>query len=83
MTNSNKETPQEAEVAKASDIEQKIGHGGNMRDAGAGADMPPTTASDVIGSSGHIPRLEEINPAALDEHSGSSGADADRKAAGS
>lgn len=74
-------TPDEKKWAEASDIEQKLGHGGNMRDAGEGAEAAPATASDPVGSSGHVPRLEEINPEALNHHSASSGADADRLAA--
>lgn len=71
----------EAEAGEASDIEQRVGHGGNMRDGGAGIDMPPARPSDPIGGSGHIPRLDEIRPSSTHEISGSPGADADRRGA--
>jgi hypothetical protein len=41
------------------------GHGGNMRDAGPGAELPPNQADAPLGSSGHIKRLEEVAPDAL------------------
>ena len=72
-------TNEASRAAEASDIEQKLGHGGNMRDSGPGAELPPNEADDPLGSSGHIKRLEEVAPDALKEHSGSPGADADRQ----
>lgn len=66
------------EVAKASDIEQRSGHGGNLRDAGPGAEAPMPKL--VVGSSAHIPRREEVAPADADVQSASPGADADRAA---
>lgn len=69
----------ESPAAEASDIEQQHGHGGNMRDAGPGAELPPNQADDPLGSSGHIKRLEEVAPDALNEQSGSPGADMDRQ----
>lgn len=76
-------TPQERTAGKASDVEQAVGHGGNLRDGAAPTDAPQPDESQVAGSSGHVPQLEEVNPAAFTERSGSSGADADRNAAGS
>lgn len=70
----------DAETAAASDIEQRLGHGGNLRDGGQGAEAPRPRATDPVGGSGHVPQLEEINPGALDESTGSAGADADRRA---
>lgn len=72
-------TTETSRAAEASDIEQKLGHGGNMRDAGPGAELPPNQADDPLGSSGHIKRLEEVAPDAGKEHPGSPGADADRQ----
>lgn len=69
------------EAGEASDIEHRLGHGGNMRDAGPGAEEPKPKASDVLGGSGHVPQLEEIKPEASQTHTGSAGADADRLAA--
>lgn len=45
----------EQEVAEASDIEQRLGHGGNARDAGAGAERTLGQLENVAGSSGHVP----------------------------
>jgi hypothetical protein len=74
-------TPESAaeEAAKASDIEQRSGHGGNLRDGGAGAEEP--MPRPVVGSSAHIPRREEVAPLAADDRTASPGADADRNAA--
>lgn len=71
--------PSEAdEAAQASDIEQRSGHGGNLRDAGPGAEAP--MRKPVVGSSAHIPRREEVIPEGADDQSASPGADADRAA---
>jgi hypothetical protein len=50
-------------------------------DAEGGVKLPDSAPSDKVGGSGHIPRLDEIAPGALEPHSGSSGADADRQMA--
>ncbi len=73
--------PNENSPEKASDLEQELGPGGNLRDAGQGAKKPPVSGANPVGSSGHVPRLEEINPSALNQQSRSLGADADRDAA--
>jgi hypothetical protein len=67
----------EEEVSQASDIEQKTGHGGNLRDSRSGDPLP----KPVIGSSGHIPGSEVVLPSGVDDQSASPGADADRDAA--
>lgn len=72
----------EREAARASDIEQTLGHGGNLRDAGPGAEAPDARPHDLTGGSGHTPRREEILPAGAEDRTGSPGADADRDAVG-
>lgn len=64
------------EAAKASDIEQMSDHGGNLRDAGAGSEAP--MRAPVVGSSAHIPGVEEVLGSDADQQTASPGADADR-----
>lgn len=77
MTNDSSRS--QAAAAEASDVEQAHGHGGNLRDAGAGAELPRKRPADIVGSSGDIPRLEETDVKS-GETTGSPGADADRQA---
>ena len=64
------------EAAKASDIEQLSGHGGNLRDAGPGAEAPMRRPG--VGSSAHIPGREEVIGSSAADQTASPGADADR-----
>lgn len=68
------------EVAKASDVEQETGHGGNLRDDGTtpAPTMPGFTGA--VGNSAHVPRRGEIFPPSADEQTESPGADAERGA---
>lgn len=67
----------EKDASQASDIEQRTGHGGNLRDGPAGDPMP----KPVVGSSGHVPGSETVIPPGVEDRSASPGADADREAA--
>lgn len=67
----------EKEAAQASDIEQNVGHRDSLRDAGQGAEPPPSHRE--VGSSGHVPRSEELGPNPDAQPSASPGADADRR----
>lgn len=78
MSEQQTSTSKADEAAKASDIEQRSGHGGNLRDAGPGAEAP--LPRPVVGNSAHIPQREEVVSAAGDDQTASPGADADRAA---
>lgn len=74
MTTRQSSTQTEENVSQASDIEQKTGHGGNLRDGHSGDPLP----KPVVGSSGQIPGGEVVLPSGVDDESASPGADADR-----
>lgn len=73
--------------AKA-DIEQEVGETGGLkqldqgfaRQAESGAELPPRQLEKSVGSSGHVPLLEETGADTESPSTGSSGADADRDA---
>ncbi|MBL0419326.1 hypothetical protein JI739_03095 [Ramlibacter sp. AW1] len=73
-------TKEEAEVARASDIEQQHGRAGNSHDSGPEPALPEVTA-DAVGTSGHIVAHEAAEAMAPQGQTGSPGADADRAAA--
>lgn len=69
------------DAARAAELEQQYAHGGERGAIDQGADPAAPGDTDPVGSSGHVPQLDEIRPSALHDHTGSTGADADRRAA--
>ena len=72
--------------AKA-DIEHEVGETGGLkqldqgaRQAESGAELPARQLEKSVGSSGHVPLLEETGADTESPSTGSSGADADRDA---
>lgn len=75
----NEKTDIEQEVAEMGDLKQPDQD--FARDAEPGTQLPPGQLEKSVGSSGHVPLLEETGADAERPSTGSAGADADRDAA--